>query len=267
MADLTHLDYEPENPQDQSAFFQLPGEVRDRIYRYALASYDDDKRIYSKDTYWSRPQTQAPQTTNISLLQTCKRIYNEGRVYPWAARDHTFWLTDKLRAPQDALSNMEFAEVLNMIYASHGEVQLEHVRFFAQMYVLENGAELCRFLNLPHFHPRCVTISIRHTDWWEWERDAWLRIDSPWLERCKLPKSVRQFRMELETLHRKKDHLDSIVKQMVEKWYFTRIDGMLLSARNTPVEITEWKGSSTWNNERWIRDEIEPEILSYCKSK
>jgi len=69
--------------------------------------------------------------------------------------------------------------------------------------------------------------------------------------------------MELESLERKKEEVDSMASQMVNKWVFQRDDGTILSAQGVPLGTSRWSGSSTWSDERWIRDESRPETLDY----
>jgi hypothetical protein len=50
---------------------------------------------------------------------------------------------------------------------------------------------------------------------------------------------------------------------MIDKWRFARSDNTVLQARPNSTAITRWSGSSTWENERWLRDETSPETLDY----
>ena len=69
--------------------------------------------------------------------------------------------------------------------------------------------------------------------------------------------------MQVESLERRKDQVDYIIAQMLDKWTFTRRDATILTANPTSVSITRWSGSSTWEGQRWIRDETRPETLDY----
>lgn len=256
---------ESEDPQSSSLLFQLPGELRDRIYDFALAASEDKSQQYDSNTYWARPQYSAPRKSDLALLRTCRKAYREAWFKSWSLADHSFWLTGHDRAPRTAVTLDRFVNALRHVYEYQGHTEIEHVRFFAQMYVLESGSLLPRFLNTEHFHPKAITITIRHTDWWFWEDDAYLRISSMVTQNI-FPASVRSIALELETLERKKNQVDSIVSQMKSSWYFATTEG-ILSAQDTPVEIERWRGSSTWAGERWIRDEIAPGCVDYCKSR
>jgi hypothetical protein len=77
---------------DSPLFSVLPGEVRDRIFEYALRSYDDTSNAYSKDESYRRPGYLAPSKADRALLQTCQQVYAEAWFRPWATATHTFWL-------------------------------------------------------------------------------------------------------------------------------------------------------------------------------
>ena len=95
-----------------------------------------------------------------------------------------------------------------------------------------------------------------------------LMIRARWVNECRLPASVCEFRMELESLERKKDQIASIGRQMVATWQFQRKDGVFMVARPTdegpnPLPVMRWSGPSTWEQQRWIRDESRPETVDY----
>ena len=80
---------------DQSSsplFGVLPGEVRDRIFQFALCSYDDTSKLYDVGIAHRRPGYLAPTKSDRALLQTCQQVYNEAWFWPWASATHTFWL-------------------------------------------------------------------------------------------------------------------------------------------------------------------------------
>jgi hypothetical protein len=106
-------------------------------------------------------------------------------------------------------------------------------------------------------------LTLRHTDWWFWEYDRLLSIDSEFVNACRFPDSVKEIRFELESLERKKDQIDFIAKEMANKWRFRRNDGTYLSAKHQPVDVMRWSGSSTWGGIRWVRDEAKPDTLDY----
>jgi hypothetical protein len=64
--------------------------------------------------------------------------------------------------------------------------------------------------------------------------------------------------MELESLQRKKSQIDWIAHEMVQHWHLEKTDGTFMSARAEDCKVTTWSGSSTWDEERWVRDETKP---------
>ena len=147
---------------------------------------------------------------------------------------------------------------LNLLHDLHGHVELnEGVRIFAQLYALEPGDYLRTVLKMWHFHPRTVTITIRHTDWWYWEYDRPMKLRSQFVDTNILPASVREMRLELESLERRKAQVDHIAEGMCEKWSWVNNDGYLLKARIDETEVDRWSGSSTWEGKRWQEDEAQ----------
>ncbi|KAH0123760.1 hypothetical protein KCU66_g7995, partial [Aureobasidium melanogenum] len=143
---------------------------------------------------------------------------------------------------------------------------IQHVRVFPQLYALENGQRLQEILNLRFFYPKVITITIRHTDWWFWESDNNLHFDATWVDFCRFPDSLTELRVAFESLERKKDQIDDVVRQAIEGWVFRRKDDTELSAKNCEPEMMRWSGSATWHHHRWIRDETGPNKLDYYVS-
>lgn len=251
-------------PQTESVLFSsFPGEIRDLIFYYALCDYEDTKKLYDQNTCYRRPGYFAPRRADTALLRTCQRIYREAWFLPWTNREHTFFLTHHDRCPVRTVTQEEMDRTLRHIADKHGETEIEHIRVFPQLYRIEDGIDLQKINDWAHFRPRRFTITIRHTDWWNWESDQPLRIDSRFVNSCRFPDSVRELRFELESIERKKDQINFMAKEMMEKWQFQRKDGTHLSAKNSEISVTEWSGSSTWNGQRWLRDESRADTLDY----
>ena len=250
---INFIQFSPNNYcfQSQSPLFStLPAEVRDRIFYYALADYEDTTHLYDQETCYRRPDYLAPRRSDTALLRTCQRVYQEAWFRPWTSAEHTLWLTAGDRCPQRVTTIEKLQSSLNLLYEHHGDTEVDHVRIFSQLYMLENGHTLGQILALQHFHPRCMTVTIRHTDTWYWESDDPLRIASDWVKICRFPDSLRELRVELESLERKRNQVDYMAAQMVEKWQFLRCDKSVLSAQGSSVGIMRWSGSSTWGGQR-----------------
>lgn len=50
---------------------------------------------------------------------------------------------------------------------------------------------------------------------------------------------------------------------MIDKWTFKRLDETIFSSNEHSVNIMRWSGSSTWEQQRWLRDETRPDALDY----
>ncbi|KAH8881046.1 hypothetical protein GQ53DRAFT_519524 [Thozetella sp. PMI_491] len=256
-----------QNCQSQESsplFSKLPGEIREAIWTEALASYEDESRVYDNHTPYRRPGYLAVHRTDCALLQTCQRVYTEAWFRPWVSRVHTLWLAWPARRPADEaiLTVEKFQEGLSLVHDKHGDVSLSHVRVFSQ---LCNAGGIREILGLNYFYPRVFTLTLRHHDWWEWETDKRLYIGDnlPNYIDGNLPASLQEFRMELESLQRKRTQIDYVATQMVESWSFMRRDGVRMTAQESDFETDDWTGSSIWEGMRWLRDESGPETLSY----
>ncbi|KAF4443144.1 hypothetical protein F53441_11543 [Fusarium austroafricanum] len=274
MANSTHQDILSKAPDPQNdcpLFSVLPGEVRDSIFSYVLTDHPDPTptKQFNENTCYTRPSYLASASTDTRLLRTCRAIYRETWFKPFLLREQTEWATAEDRAPPSGKAPPPLRRMLRQIATSQGtdEVEIERLRVFAQMYKLEDGS-LAGILRTPHLAPRTITLTIRHTDWWFWEDDEPLRMEGDWIAgvvHAMSPKTT-QFIIELESLERKKDQVDKIAKQMVDKWFFKRPDdGVVLFADTSDAgrKVSRWSGSSTWHNQPWIRDETEPNRLDY----
>lgn len=258
------LDFEP---QTQSPLFsKIPGEIRNLIYLFALCEYEDPNDAYSADTCYKRPGYFARRRIDTSLLRTCQKVHEEAWFVPWTSLEHILFFTSASRRPERYTTQEQLAKTLAKIHSMHGEeaTVITHVRLFPQLYLLENGKNLAELLAIPHFNPTYFTITLRHTDWWLWENDEPLRIASGFVNSCKFPNSVTEIRLELESIERRRPQIQDIAAQMESKWVFRRRDDKaLVAVQGSENEVMRWEGSSTWNNQRWLRDETKPDTLLY----
>lgn len=289
MQQLTSFSRPREAQDDCVLFKKIPAEVRDCIYGFALSYYDDSDRLvcltvlllcqmrlaltalqYPRDNPYWRPDCIAPPKVNCALLQTCQSIYNEAWFRPWASMVHKLWLTSPDRAPNriDTLSIGTLAKMLQALFQNHGRVETQELQVFPQLYALEGGS-LEGVLSLEHLYPLNLTITIRHTDWWFWEHDERLHIEGGWLSEARFPDSLKTINLELESLVRKTNQIDYIADQMADHWHFLTKNGTVFTADKAHMQTSRWNGGSTWNGERWIRDEVpeNPERLDFYIKK
>ncbi|RVD85491.1 uncharacterized protein DFL_003812 [Arthrobotrys flagrans] len=269
---LSRLTFTKISPQSDSHLFSLPGELRNLIWEYVLIPYNDPSRPYPSSTCYARPDFYAPLTSSVALLRTCKAIYSEAWYLPWTTAELCFYLTVDVRRPPRVETVGNVQKALDHLHNTGVDTTINHVRVFAQLCSLEDGMRLQYILNMKHFKPRSITVTIRHTDFWYWENDETLRVGGQWVGACRFPETVEKIKVEFESLERKKSQVDEIAQQAVERWGFCRADGRKLSAVTGKTEdgkvegemtVLRWTGSSTWEGLRWIRDEVEQGKLNY----
>ncbi|KAL1979544.1 hypothetical protein VTN96DRAFT_5591 [Rasamsonia emersonii] len=251
--------------QLQSPLFSvLPAEVRSEIFAFALTDFEDLSVPYSKETCYRRPGYDAPRRTRTELLRTCKRVFQEAWFMPFAYAEHALYLTSPDRAPRRHITVERMQRYLDILHASRREdVKINHARIFAQLWALEPGDRLQRVLNMQHFYPRRITITLRYTDFWYWEANEPLRVAAKWVNICRFPNSLTRLSIDFESIERRKEEVNYIAKEAAERWHFRRQDGTVLSACQAETSIMKWTGSSIWGGQRWIRDEVRPNELDY----
>lgn len=243
----------------------LPAEIRDMIYAHTFAEYEDLENPYPFNTSYRRPGCFGPRKSETALLRTCQAIYNDCWYVPWISAQQVFFLAWECRRPEKTMDAHELERVLRLIERLHPNTpacrkEIASIQVFAQLLELEDGESLSKILNVEHFRPRSVTVTVRHTDIWDWESDAPISMClSDWVWNCRFPTSVANICFQLESLERKKEQVDSIIAQISRGWCFTRADGVHLVPDVTGLTSETWKGSSTWDDERWIRDEDDRE--------
>jgi hypothetical protein len=258
--------------QEESPLLSLfPPEIRAKIFTFVLSDYEDTSASYNVDTCYSRPSYFAPRKTSTELLRTCRAIYRETWFLPFILAEQTHWLSAADRAPPGYSPWHSVPKLRQLIpeitrQLAQDKVEIESLHAFAQMYRVEEGG-LADLLRTPGLHPRQLSLTIRHTDWWYWENDQPLRFEAEWINdvsRAMSP-STRQFRIELESLERKKDQIDTIGKHIAEHWFFKKSDGSVLYADVSGKchEVSRWVGTSTWHDKRWTRDENADGKLDY----
>ena len=261
LAPATFTDF---SPQDQSLLFSLPPELRYEIFSIALTTAPDKSEPNDQDAICTRPGYESQTRTHTELLRTCKRIYMEAWFMPFLCSEHAFYMAWQNRSPKRLISKPTMQKCLNSIYERHGKVEGGSVRVFAQLWALEDTRDLGGLLSMENFHPRSVTVTIRYTDTWYWERDHPLFIDGAWGGRIRLPASVTEFKVDLESLERRREEVDYITREMMTGWSFRRSDGVLLKASgDDSISSSLWTGSSMLGGARWIRDETRPGKLDY----
>lgn len=210
------------NPQPQSPLFStLPAEIRNQIFSLALTPHEDLTNPYPEHDFCYRPGHRARRILSTTLLLTCRRIWLEANHLPMEQTVHPFWFDSGRRPPW--VKGNEHARIDRLVSAmtptqlKHGT----HLQFFAQMYWLERRS-LVRLLADPSYQPlvknmRSLTITIRYSDWWNWESNEPLRISIIWMKEILGLRELRrvgEIRLELEVLERQMGQLKTILDRL-----------------------------------------------------
>ncbi|KAJ6014311.1 hypothetical protein N7540_008902 [Penicillium herquei] len=251
-------------PQTECPLFSLPPEIRYEIFSCALSSASDTTQPIDQDAYCTRPGYETISHTYTELLRTCKRVYMEAWFMPFLCSEHSFYMAWRQRSPKRVMSVPRMQACLDLIHARHGEVQGGSVRIFPQLWALQGTKDCGGVFSMRNFHPKTVTITIRYTDTWEWEYNKALYMEGAWAGRIRLPASVTKFKIDFESIERRKDEVDHIAQELAEKWRFRRSDGMdMVASGEDSISFSRWTGSSTLGGHRWLRDETRPGQLDY----
>ena len=159
--------------------------------------------------------------------------------------EHTFWF---LRGPYEDTGHSDwsrkvgverhrYVRFLRSLTTSNLQ-NVRHVHLVMQMFQAEefkHGSMVERFFSeyflKQGFRPTIFKITIRQSDWWDWESDAPLRLDERSVQAIlNAPQlgGVEVFQLELETEVRKREELERIV------------DGLqLLEGKAVPTDPTD----------------------------
>jgi hypothetical protein len=135
------------------------------------------------------------------------------------------------------------------------------------MYWLEDGHELNYMFTQPQFRPTSLTITIRYSDWWNWEHNDALSMSDNWLREFAGSPGLRKLSVEYETLSSKRDEMMRIVERNKKFKLGVRREGKMgtmrgrkgtaqacewyLSAESTALVEWKWKGKSELGGEKW----------------
>lgn len=252
------------NPQIASPLFStLPAEIRNYIFYYALLTYPDSARPYSKHSFWYRPGYTHARAIAVALLLTCRRIYLETDLLPVVHNEHVIWGVEKSRIPSGSTNYLLHDR--HMKISQRNAVRVVHL--FTQQFWLEDWKNqwLAFTTSWPEGGPEKIRITIRHTDWWynllgensplaldpkrkgrarvgEWVPDDRPYESGSWGSRFTNLNGLKKLEMELETVEAKRMELDTIV-QKARSWKFPLRDGNVLVRDEEITEKLVWTGS------------------------
>ncbi|KAH6907931.1 hypothetical protein BKA70DRAFT_1104282 [Coprinopsis sp. MPI-PUGE-AT-0042] len=274
--DLTaHADAQSTSP----LFTVFPPEIRAEIFALAVSSFPDTSRPYDFTSYWYRPGHTAPRLTKLSLLATCKRIYTEAKDLVWQQGsgndEETFWWGfDRRRPPETHHLFPRFLQhPFNSKRRPHPDGPLQssrqeaftpshwsricRIHIFPQMFTFSSRAFIRTFIQAEGLRPRTVRVTIRYTDWWNWEFNASLDLASivPEANAYYFPESVDTFIIELESAQHKKNELEGMVKHILDNkrtWKWKRLDDEYLEFdEDAGVKEWDWMGTTMFDGDKF----------------
>ncbi|KAK4958442.1 hypothetical protein LTR10_004870 [Elasticomyces elasticus] len=251
------------NEQSNSLLFSiLPPEIRDLIWAFATAPFEDTNAVFEDTEYYYRPGHTARLRTDTALLRTCRRVWLEANAMPMLQAEHSFYLH---RAAPDKRDPKWMSKLTEHNRRNFGELHL-----FVQMCNIEHltaGTGMLRSMflrTLPEpgdFQPRVLHVTLRHTDWYWWESDEPLRLQDSWVKALLNSPDLRStqvFRLEMETLDYKVDQMMTIVeriKTIESEAYDTHIvDGNSTKTQfvlDEKVRTYDWDGPPNIANGTW----------------
>lgn len=260
------------NPQTQSPLFGLPPELRTHIFNLALGQHEDEENPYDEESYYWRPGYYAPRYVNTGLLGSCRLAWLEGNHIPISSTTFTDWFFrgPMFRRRHGQLDISTHRNYLNRLYdvfngMTHNNLaNLTQIRIFTELRWIEvlpnNSLMFERIFGpppMPYQLPRSLTISIRHTDWRDWDTKADLIFDQGWLQEaldhpCR--SYLKEFRLELETVKCKSAQLDKIAESLSELRGASHMRGNVLQTFESCDTLTTkswWQGTARINGQVW----------------
>jgi hypothetical protein len=210
------------NQQLQSPLFGiLPPEIRNDIFSLALMQYEDLTQTYPENDFSYRPGHRARRIVSTELLLTCRRIWLEANHWPMEQAVHSFWF-DHYRRPRWTHTGTWNDDIRFMRFMDKfpSSLRIKHIQISAQLYWFEGSlfhSHLWKRLADKSLYLDTFTVTIRHSDWWNWESDAPLRFEEGQVRDLlrKLGATrTSEFHLELETLEWRMDQLRTIVHDL-----------------------------------------------------
>jgi hypothetical protein len=218
------------------------------VFTLALTEYDDLTRPFSKHEYYYRPDFEFASRIDTNLLLTCRFIYLETHLAPIALNEHVFWM---YHGPPGRCSSRSWDH--NPYFQRMTPQQratVRRVRFFTQLIWLE-GRRVQEWA--PGLAMHKLVITIRHSDWWNWENSAPLRIKPPvagWVAWVGSIPELQELEIEFETIELKREELEERVR-VARGWKFPLKDGgWLVQDGETPTR-SSWVGTSRMSPRGW----------------
>lgn len=259
------LEVEANLQADSPLFQRIPPEVRARIWAFTLANTadtTDPATRYRNATPYTRPGFTAPLRTHTALLETCRAALQEAWFMPASCHEHAEWVATAKHTPPGR-QQPGTAGPQDHDRRLPREGQVGALRLFVRVEYLAMSIFFGTLWRMQPMNPRRFTLTLRHTDWTGWQKDEPLTLEGRWtvMFAQRLPVSVKEVYIELETSARKADQARELAAQMLEKWFLVRQDNQRMFPDR--VQESRWRGTSAWNGRRWKREEVAPRVMEY----
>jgi hypothetical protein len=240
------------NPDPQSAsplFAVFPTEIRLEIFSDAVSSYSDTTKPYPFDSYHYRPGYTAPKRTDLSLLRTCKRVYEETKDLVWKAgngngKDSFWWYWPTLEPPTMSWPQRRIGKGLWSYYWPRVHtihivtpVFLFQMRGFFNLFAIQTCG----------LRPQFVKATVLNANDASLSSDPFAFSIAPRDGHEYFPHSVQTFVLELESVEYAEPDVDALVKVIMGNrmvWRWKRRDGVFLEL-DMDVGVTEWDWMGT----------------------
>ena len=265
---------ETADPQDQSQLFAtLPGEIRNRIFSYAVTQKPMGDVPFHEDEYFYRPWFRyAQRRLDMALLCTCRRAYKETKHLPARQRKLVAWFYNALHFgniarfgnPMPNLRGRTPRYIDHRPYDSQSDAQssASTLHLFTQQVWLEGWHLHATALSLQVPNLRKLVITLKHSDWRYWEISSTLALDArfrghmfsiarkppqdgmekgAWGEGLQVFPKLEVFELELETVEGKKEELDDVVKS-AQSWILPMTNRQILQCNLAKTRRNGWIG-------------------------
>ncbi|MCJ1452107.1 hypothetical protein MMC28_002448 [Mycoblastus sanguinarius] len=268
--------FEGDNASSQEGsplFNRIPGEIRNRIFELAVTISIDKQESFPRHGFYYRPGFRYPnRKLDTALLSTCRRVYQETHFLPAQSYVRVKWhgRGPPARVQENIQQDSPVRRRTLRTRPRHSTVQqdtsyhpnLRSLHLFTQQCWLEGWRSSAEKISQQALGLHNLKITLRHSDWWWWERSEPLKLDakqcdtaSPivhstasdefydnsWGHHFYFFNGLKKFELELETVELKRSGLDEIVFR-AKDWQFPLGDGKLLVLNPTKTKRRGWTG-------------------------
>ncbi|KAH6874659.1 hypothetical protein BKA70DRAFT_1208691 [Coprinopsis sp. MPI-PUGE-AT-0042] len=267
----TNLAVDP-HPQSASPLFsEFPAEIRSEIFTLAVASFLDTSNAYPFDAYYFRLGNTAPKRTDLTLLRTCKQVYQETKELVWRKgngndEEVLWWGTVRSQRPPE--HNHQIPELKNSPCQTRRQrafaTSLEwsrvlSIHIFTPVHSFSSIGLKKTFIRAPGLRPHTVKVTIRDT------HASASRM--PRTQPFCFPESVEMFILELGSIEHKEGELTKQTRERLDnkkKWRWKRLDDVYFELdEKTGVQEREWEGTAKFDYQRANNDPGTVETMKY----